>query len=129
MKSTFIQSIRTEVRTNREKVMGMLQWDDLRYGEYQEQMGYVYLKTEFGQDTLFVDDLRYSQEFWAWWKNHWNKRDSIFLMDAPALDLSERNTLYAQLHNPQYFEFHPHRGVLERSYSNMIDKLIKEAVK
>lgn len=129
MKNTFINQIRVQALSQKEQVMSALQWSDLQYAEYQEQMGYLYLKSEFGSDSLYVAELPYSPEFWAWWKNHWSKRDQLFLMDAYKLDLSERLTLYSQLHNPYEFHFRPHSKVLEKTYSCMISRVIKEATK
>lgn len=129
MKTTFINQIRINAQSSFQEVLDALQWDDLQYGSFQEEMGYAYLEAEYGSDVLFVKELPYTAEFWAWWKNHWQKRDALFLLDAWDLGLSDRINLYKQFHDAEEFYFRPHRRILEKSYSIMIDKVIKMAVK
>ncbi len=125
---SYIAMIRQGMRENKATVMALLQWDDLQYAEYQERMGYEYLAVEF-YNIPFANELPYNSEFWAWWRNHWNKRDTSFIMVAHDMSIPARLAYYDTLHNPKNFDFHPHRRILEHSYAVMIDKLIKEAVK
>lgn len=129
MITTGIKEIRIGTLSTLTQVLEVLQWNDLEYGQFQEAMGYAYLASEFEDDVLFVKELPYTAEFWAWWKNHWQKRDVLFLLAANDLGLSDRITLYKQFHSVDDFYFRPHRRILEKSYALMIDKVIKEAVK
>lgn len=129
MKTTFINQVRIGAKSTFQEVMDVLHWDDLQYANFQESMGYEYLKAEFGEGVPFVRELPYTAEFWAWWKNHWQKRDVLFLLEAEKLDLSNRVLLYRQYHSSEDFYFRPHRKILEKSYSIMIGKVIKQAVK
>lgn len=127
-KLTHIEKIRRVTRANQERVMTLLDWNDLQYAEFQEKMGYAYLKSEYG-DTAFINELPYTSAFWKWFRNQWAKRDQIFLLAACNMSYRERVESYNAMHNPESFEFHPHRRILEQSYSNMIGKAIKEVVK
>ncbi|MFD2961336.1 MULTISPECIES: hypothetical protein [Olivibacter] len=127
-KLSYIEQIRRVTRTNQERVMSLLGWDDLQYAQYQEEMGYLYLSHEYG-DTPFINELPYTSAFWKWFKNQWAKREQIFLLAADTMSYRDRLKAYKALHNPESFEFHPHRKIMEKSYANMISNVIKEVVR
>lgn len=127
-KVSHIEKVRRENASIQTQVMNLLGYDELRYAEYQEEMGRTYLKDMFGEGTPLVDDIPNHKVFWSWWKLHWIRREREFLEMAGMLFRHELETYYIELHHPDGMHFRPHAGVLEATYHEMIHKLIKEAV-
>jgi len=116
---------------NQHNVQRLLQWSEMQYAEYVYETGISYL-TAYLQDALWVDEIIRSAIFWNWWKKQWHLRDVEFVRYA-CLSKSAHTLaqLYQELHNAQALAkcMHPHAIILEESYAEMIQKLIKEAQK
>ena len=128
-KVTHIEKTRQQNAVTKLEVQNLLGWDDLRYAEYQEEMGREYIRQLFGEGTAMVDDIPNHREFWAWWKLHWAKRDREFVELAGMLFLHERESYYTDLHNPAGVAFRPHAPILMATYEAMMHRLVKEAVR
>lgn len=122
-----IASVRVQNATNREIVLALLEWDDLKYCEFQMQMGEEYLTRTLGTDTYGIEILVKSQLFWKWWINHWNKRDQIFLLRfTGSYSTDTLREEYRFEHNPSNLVMSPNKVILEESYSVMIQQLIDQ---
>ena len=110
------------------KIMELLQWDDLTFGNFQYEQGITYLET-------YVKDrypLETSRIFWNWWKNHWTLRDEDLINKGISeLAISQRRAVYFDIHDGKYLahEVHPHRVILEQSYGDMVTEAIESAQK
>lgn len=128
MKKSNIESVRQENASIRLQVLNVLGWDELAYGEFQQEAGLNYLRHTYGAIPL-IDDLPKHKAFWSWWVNHWMRRDRDFLEMSGLLFTNELTNYYRGLHDPAGFQFHPHSVILEDSWHIMVHALIKEAVR
>jgi len=95
--------------------------------QMQFDTAYEYLRETLRLDDWSISQLTGSSIFWNWWINHWNRRDECCLRA-----IGERNRysntarqIYLRWHDPKTLEVYPNRVILEESYSEMIDELIK----
>lgn len=122
-----IASVRVQNATNREIVLALLEWDDLKYCEFQMQMGEEYLIRTLENDAYGIEILIKSQLFWKWWINHWNKRDQIFLMRfSGSYSVDVLVDEYKFEHNPSNLVMSPNKVILEESYAVMIQQIVDE---
>jgi hypothetical protein len=128
-KVTHIEKVRRENAAVRTQVMNLLGWDEMRYAEYQEQMGRAYLRDMFGEGTPLVDDIPNHRAYWSWWKQHWGRRDREFMEMSGMLFPHEMEPYYLDLHSPEGMAFRPHAAVLDDTYREMVHNLVKEAVR
>lgn len=124
---THIQKVKVENQTIKQRVMQLLKWDDLQYGEFQASMGYIYLQAEI-EDSQMIQVLIEQKSYWSWWINHWVKRDRIFLENHPRHRGEITEKAYKLAHNPNAVTFRLHKTILRHSYAEMMGKLIKQAV-
>jgi len=124
-KTTHIQRIRQENASIKTQVLNLLGWDELKFGEFQQDAAFAYLQDMFG-DLELGADLPNHKAFWAWWILHWAKRDREFLEMSGLLFPHELQGYYRELHDPKSMPFHPHGVIMEDTYSAMIHKLVKE---
>ena len=115
------------IEANKQQVRRLLGWSETRFAEFVAAKGIQYLK-----DVLFADDdavilLTKGDMFWQWWRNHWNKRDEVFLLDAAEYVQEHRIILYEELHTLTLSNY-PHRPIMEQSYSLLMEQINKEAV-
>lgn len=100
--------------------MKLLGWDDLQYGKFQMEQAYAYLDYAIGLDEWGVQQISETASFWAWWRNHWHKRDMGFVADAKKMSLDERSLFYEITHNAEAIEFTPHRVIMDASFAKVI---------
>lgn len=141
MKTTHIEKVRVELATVKMQAQNVLGWDDLQYGQFQEEMGRKYLE-HFGSvtstlrepqctapvDDPFLEEITRSKTFWSWWRLHWLERDREFIEISCLLRTGEMEPYYRDLHQPGSVAFRPHSKILEDTYTQMMHKLVKEAV-
>lgn len=107
----------------KKRALHYLGWDELQYAEYQESAGIEYLKKVIGADDWGVKHLIHSSIFWQWWINHWNRIDETFIGYAGSLPQGMRITAYHSVHDPEGFDFFPHKVIMDLSYAEMIEEL------
>lgn len=107
-------------------VQQVLGWNDEQFANYQMQCGYDYLRSTFGPDLPFLDEVVKCKAFWGWWKNHWTRRDEEFLMMAGLLRRHEAEEYYKLMHEPGGIGFTPHAEIMEETYALMISRAILE---
>lgn len=110
-------------------VCELLNWTELQYGEYVFERGTEYLHVYLQGDEYAIQVLERSPIFWAWWKNHFAKRDESFLMlhrSTPIRSLEIRLQLYHHYNEPKMLaeSIHPNSVVLNESYALMIKEVI-----
>lgn len=120
MSHTF--AIKTIQQVTRWQVMKLLQWDDLQYGDFQMERAYAYIEHTIGHDVWGVKELKETASFWAWWRNHWHKRDMQFVQDAKKLSIEERVLFYEITHDAEAIEFTPHATIIADAFAKMIYK-------
>jgi hypothetical protein len=72
-----------------------------------------------------------SRIFWSWWRNHWARRDEVFLAlhrQHPIRRAEIARQLYEQYNQGAMLanSIHPHAVVLNESYALMVKELIQE---
>lgn len=117
-----VQKFITEA--NKQQVCRLLGWSFQQYAEYQEAKGIEYLREVVCGDDWSVSNVAKCQDFWNWWKNHWNLRDAEFIAAAASIPLSWRQMRYNDLNDVDGIEFWPHKVIMENSYSFMIGEVI-----
>jgi len=120
-------------QATRQKVMRLLELTEVQYGSVVMFAAYDYLQLQTG-DSALTKGLQASPHFWAWWRNHWHKIDMAFVDECERMvvspeglhkrDLTERMQLYDAMHNPETFEFIPHKAILQEAC-----KTVKPAIK
>ena len=120
-------TVRQENQSVKQRIQQLLGWDDLKYAEYQQAMGYQYLETELGVDAQLMHALVKEKIYWSWWINHWIKRDIVFLEQFEAYRAFHlTDELYRIRHNPKTVQFKPQNTVMRHSYAKMIGQLIDQ---
>lgn len=107
----------------RQKVMQLLDWNDLQYGYFQMEQAYAYLNHMIPGDAWGKNELPQTASFWAWWRNHWHKRDMQFVDDAKKMDVRKRVLFYEITHNAEAIEYTPHSVILNDAYAKMIKQV------
>ena len=110
----------TEVKTiqmvTRQQVLKLLGWDELQYGDFLMQQADVYLVTLMGADSAGINKLKASQSFWAWFKNHWHRRNMRFVSSAKRLNSRiDREHLYILTHDGETINFKPHSAIMREA--------------
>jgi hypothetical protein len=123
-----IKEIKALHQDTRQKVMQLLGWNDLQYGEFQMKQAEAYLDYHIGADGWGIQQIRETPGFWAWWRNHWYKRDVSFVDEAKGLSLSERVLFYEISHDAEGIEFTPHHNVLYHSFQRSMIVVVSGAV-
>lgn len=113
------------------RICHILQWDDLRYYNYQFETGIAYLEYYIPTDPEGQAMLIRSSTFWKWWKNHWHQRDGEFI--DRSLTISSMDILrdmYAEMNDASTLAkaIYPNGVVLEMSYSEMIQQLFDREI-
>ena len=111
------KQIVTIQQVTREKVMALLAWDALQLGNYQMQQAEAYLTTNIGADSYAVQQIRQSASFWAWWRNHWHRRDMDFVEEVKHMDIAELRSYYHITHSVEAFNYTPHRAIMEHIFA------------
>lgn len=117
-----IEQVKTIQQATRAKVMLMLGWDDLQYGDFQFKQAEAYLEHHIGADVWGVQQIKETPGFWAWWRNHWHKRDMEFVYDAKALTPTERALFYEITHAVEAIEFTMHHSFAREVVGRLKDK-------
>lgn len=122
---THIQQQQQKAEAVKQRVITLLGWTDLQYGEFQMKIGRQYLQSYIPRDPDGIDELLKNRIFWNWWRNHWMMRDEQFLV---AEMIQDKLRLYTALHNPEFLtkEIYPNGHVLAAAYSKMIGDVIDE---
>lgn len=110
----------------KEQVMRMLDWNDQQYANFQFEMGYEYLKFWVGDDDFGMKELPLTASFWAWWRNHWHKRDEDFINRSSLLTVAECRRFYRLFHDAETIEYQPNSVVMDDAYAQMIYNLTHE---
>lgn len=113
------------------KVCAELRWTDEEYQNFWLDTGRDYLG-EYLKDEHNVNLIAKSRIFWAWWRNHWIRRDETFLEFATntAFGVTDKRNNYHEFHDAKVLalRIYPNGVILNESYVNMIDELINEEV-
>jgi len=118
--------IKTLQQVTRCQVMKLLDWNDQQYANFQFESGYSYLKFWIGDDVWGFSELPLTASFWAWWRNHWHKRDMDFINEAKPMSIAERRRSYSNIHNAETISFSPQKNIMEDAYAKMIYKITHE---
>ena len=127
--NSYTNHIKNEMQSTKARIMALLNWSEVDYGNFQYETGLSYLRFYIPDDIEGIDMLTRSRIFWNWWKNHWLQRDAGFISYKRSLTECKTRTLikiYQAVHCPQALagELRPHAIVLTETYSVMIGKLI-----
>lgn len=128
MKTSYTAHIQGEMESAKQRVIKILHWTELEYAEFQMKMGKQYLQSYISTDPCGIDMLIDSRIFWNWWKNQWLIRDTSFIAsNIGKVNRSTAVAVYQCLHNADVLiqSIYPSRAVLDNSYAQMIDNVIK----
>jgi len=124
-----IKEVKNLQAATRQRVLDLLNWNDLQYGTFQMEQAYGYLNHIIPDDAWGKNHLPHTATFWAWWRNHWYKRDVQFLEYAEGLSAKKAVLFYEVTHTPEAIEFTPHSVILEDAYAKMVYEVThKESV-
>lgn len=129
-KETYMETCRKQAGGLKLKIMSLLGWDELQYGECQYENGLKYVEPIKSADPDLMDQVLRNKMFWNWWKNHWTVRDEIFIKMTRMvkLDRDELTRLYHQFHDGAELQkqLTLHGVILYEAYADMITDLIAE---
>ena len=115
-----VQEIKSIQQFTRDKVMRLIGWDNLQYGQFQMAQAEAYLDYHIGADVDGVQMIRESAQFWAWWRNHWHKRDMQFVEEVKDMDEAERVLFYEITHDAEAIEFTPHSAIMHHTFAKEV---------
>jgi hypothetical protein len=125
---THTKQMRNQYATNKLLVQKILNWTPLQYAEYQEQVGYEYLRQVLEVDEHNVKLMSYEAMYWKWWINTWNMIDDELLItylqknDYPNIP-NYHIQLYIESHKVQYIATTPMAVHFDNTYAKMIAEL------
>lgn len=116
------------------RVMWLLHWDEEQYCWFKYKCGLAYLHAYLPGDEYIIAQMERSAYYWSWWKNQWTLREELYLDEAEDLtkrSIDYRIASYRGIHEPKYLasEIHPNAAIMEESYMNMMQDLIKNSTK
>lgn len=124
---TQIRKVNLQNQTTKQRVQRVLGWSDLRFGNFQYDMGCRWLETEFDHDKEVIDMLTKERLFWSWWINHWARRDEAFLGQFEGTGRNDLELAYQLRHNPQAVVFKLQNTILRHSYAKLMGDMIDDA--
>lgn len=135
-KPSYIQQRIDESSRWREDAIRILRWTELQYGEFVYEMGLDYMEhymPKLQGREHWIDILSRNKIFWSWWRNQWANRDREFVILRQRddinriLSLADLRELYQFLHSGERLakDIYPGRYVMDETYSQMVDELIK----
>lgn len=109
------------------RVMEMLRWTEVEFGEFQYTQGMAWLQAYLLDDSYGVGIMEQSRTFWNWWKNHWTNRDESFVRNVNYLSREVALQVYAELHDGRILSgmIYPNRMGMKA----MINEVEPETVK
>jgi hypothetical protein len=125
---THTQTMRNQYATNKTEIQKILNWTPLQYAQYQEQLGYEYLKSYLQLDDYTIKIMSYEAMFWKWWINTWNIIDDQLMSSGFHLNdscaSSDYNTIfYKESHQVKYINTSPLAVQFDNTYQNMIAEM------
>ena len=127
-----------ENETNQQLLMKLMEVSPLEYHNHVMDNAYVWLDHQIGRDIFGKEVMLYSQFFWAWWTNQWNRRNRIFINRLQLNDVKhilQPNVVralkeeYQRVHSVEALNIYPSRVVIEASYAVMVGKVIDNELK
>lgn len=115
-----VKEVLTIQKVTREKVMKLLGWDELQYGKFQMQQAEAYLDYHIGADVWGVQQIKETPGFWAWWRNHWHKRDMQFAEEAKSFSPAERVLFYEITHDAEAMDYTPHSVIMHHTFAREV---------
>lgn len=90
---------------------GMLGWTDEEMFDFKSALGIWYIRSRYGENA-YTESILSSSDFWAWFLNHWERRDNDFLgrWVNKVVDFAKEYRSFHTLHCNDYY---PHRGMLD----------------
>lgn len=128
-KITHIEAQKAKAVQLKAQVCKLLGCTDEQYCHYQEKEGRMFLQSYISNSPSEIDEILATRAYWAWWRNHWMQRDECFIaMVADTLIGLSRKNLYSTLNDYRCLlnVIHPSNQVLEMSYSDMMDRVLRE---
>lgn len=116
----YTNKIKADQQATTNQVMSLLNWNDQQYTQFQFEQGFEYLKFWIGEDVFGYKELPLTASYWAWWRNHWHKRDLEFIAKAQPMSINERRKLYHHINNPETIEYTPQSAVMADAYAQMV---------
>lgn len=116
MPESHIETIRNRHASIKIQVQNHIDWNDYRYGEFQELAGLEFLKLTYG-DSALSDAMKSMREFWAWWRMAWIEVDKEFLDLSSMLFRAELETYYKELHAAHKVTLRPHRVIINKCFN------------
>lgn len=125
-----IQQVQAEIVRNQARIIDLLKWDVDTYSAFMYNSGLEFLTEYCHVDPTAIDELAPRREFWNWWKNQWNERDTIYIMTMDGLEdstsLEEFRKVYRMQHDPKILvcEIHPPRIIFGNKFTNVTMKAV-----
>ena len=126
---THIEAQKAKATNLKVEVCKLLGCTEEQYCQYQEKEGRMFLQSYISKSPSDIDEILATRAYWAWWRNHWMQRDECFIaMEPESLSGLSRKNLYNSLNDYRCLlnDIHPNKQVLEMSYSDMMDKVLRE---
>lgn len=115
------------------KILQLIGWSEEKYAQFIYDCGIEYLKCTMPEYPLVVKEISASENFWNWWKAHWELRDQEFIEKCFQWDegIDSRIEIYKIDHDPRTLAsaIYLNGLVLQQSYANMIGDITKQQKK
>lgn len=124
--NNYTQHINEKMKSAKEQVMKLLNWDANQYAEFQYKMGCQYLQAYIPNCPQQIDELIENKIFWNWWKNEWLFRDNAFInSDIMKVKPATAKAIYLANNDAEVlvFEIYPSGVVLNSRYAEMINNV------
>lgn len=111
--------VKAEQQATAYQVMRLLDWNEQQYTNFQFEQAFEYLGFWIGEDVFGYKELPLTASYWAWWRNHWHRRDVEFIAQAQPMSINERRKLYNHINDPETIDYTPHSAVMADAYAKM----------
>ena len=115
---SYIHDVKHQAQLQTDIICRFLNWDKLMYGEFQYRHGCEYLQLYIPTDPGGIDEMLQSKLYWSWWKNQWQQRDQVYLVNLArffsVLPVDDLRAIYNLNHDVRILarELTPNKFVL-----------------
>lgn len=127
-----VEAARLKAKRTHELVLVMLELTEAEHFEFMVDKAIEYLKKQCGPDVIGQQRLLEQSEFWAWWKNHWNRRDEQFLDEVLVTEnnrIVDLRAYYDYVHGTDRLQsIRPHKRLMDKSWAKQVQPILEREV-
>jgi hypothetical protein len=119
-RKTAAEAAKLKAKRNHELVLAMLEMNESEHFVLVVDKASDYLTKQLGPDEKGRERLLGAPEFWAWWRNHWARRDAQFIDECVGShddSIADLRAYYKHIHSSDRLQtIRPHKRMMDKSF-------------